>query len=169
MRKLTSVVVGAVVLGLLSSCTAGTTKGCTAANCQRMLECRVELSGEPSSACWVSGVVPAGFDTSKYCVEACEHQGAGELVACIAARADRCSAATDSATKLQIAEECQSSGGGAGGGSATGSACSMQCDSERKACDAPCVSMLDAGFAVCADCSAECGQKWVDCTNRCGS
>lgn len=133
-----------------------------------MLECRVELTGGPSEACWVSGAVPAGFDTSKYCVEACQQQGAGELVACIAARADRCAAATDSATKQQIAEECQSSGG-AVAGSGTSSRCSAQCDSQRKACDAPCVAALDAGFAACADCSASCGQKWLDCVDRCGS
>jgi hypothetical protein len=156
-----------LLLVVLVGCSDASTAGCTLENCHRMLECRVGLVGGPSTACFAITSPPPGFDFGKYCVESCRHQGAGALVSCIADRADRCDAAPGWTAKYEIVAECESGSGvpGPDGGTAS---CSPSCDAARKSCDDACVGQTpDAGFAVCADCSAQCTQTWFDCTGGC--
>jgi hypothetical protein len=169
-----------------AGCRSGTEVGCTIENCRRMASsCRVELNGGASAACWLAGEQPVGFDSSKYCVEDCRHQGAGALVRCIAERAERCDAVAgpDFDARLAIVDECRQSTGGSDVNPSP--ACEAQCASTRKQCDLACVGgercgqcrrsgascegCFDAGFAACTDCSAACGADFVDCLQSCGS
>jgi hypothetical protein len=163
-----------------ASCGIGAaTAGCSVEDCQLMFTtCRVTLSGGPSEACWQAAQAPAGFDYIHYCVESCRYQQQGALVQCIANASQRCAAADGGDERLKIVGECDTAVP-----VDSDTACQQRCEAARKDCDLTCVGgercaqcnrvgqscdgCFGGSFAACADCSAACGEVYVDCARNC--
>lgn len=139
---------------------AGPDPRCSADNCLALLQCRVELEGEPrfQQCARADGGVPTGVDLTGYCPAACDAAGAGALLACAASLSGQCADAGTGAPDLLAAQCVPPPDAG------TDAACLSTCDSERRACDgrAPLTS-----FAACMDASAQCGLTWSRCAQRC--
>jgi hypothetical protein len=170
-----------LLAALCTSCTCSHSQpGCTAENCQAMLDCAVEFSAEPASLCLVTNKVPVGFDSSSYCVHACnETPNGGTLAQCFA---DNVATCRDGGFMrfAMVQNICFPPVDGGITGTTT---CEDECYSTRTTCDDKCTGgkacdtclrggatscpCPDAGLTACLDCSTPCGDQYESCVQHC--
>ena len=163
--------------------------GCTTENCQTMVEaCRVEFTGGPASLAECTGFDRPGRsiapELNEYCVQSCNAlPGRGEIISCIAAKADECRAARADGGFTAVDAVVQSCFNAKPSKDPQPS-CDDTCRTQQKDCDTrcsggkPCDLCLrsgrscanvctDAGWKPCLDCSSNCGLDYLACSDRC--
>ena len=157
--------VGAIFL--LAGCSSGPDSRCSVANCEAFNNCEVVLPGQVQvgdALVCDNGGLPSMSQISSYCVMACEADGDGALLQCVATNFGASCQPTDSGPPnyrqihSDIAATCLNSP--ACGSNCT--SCQAACNSKRSACNLECP---DAG--VCLDCEYQCSQAYVSCQNVC--
>lgn len=152
---------------------------CSTANCDAMLkQCHVEPGGMPTGACNNVELAPSGFDWSPYCVDACNRQAIGGIVACFGAAGAECADGGNPARQV-VFERCREINVRRDAG------CLAACTAQQDACNDVCTGgqacsncrisgmpncsavCPDAGFQGCIDCSAACGREWIACSQQC--
>ncbi len=140
---------------------SGPNSRCSTANCQVLANCKVALLGMPRDPgeCISTGE-PGSI--SSYCPEACQANGNGALVECIATKFGAACPNPDAGAGAvnEITEACGVSDAGPCGPNCT--SCQMTCESAWAKCNQDCP---DAG--VCLDCEYQCSQTQVSCQNAC--
>ncbi len=157
--------------------------GCTKENCQAAMQgCRVELGGGPSSlavvTCTAYDKPAAPVDWAKYCVDSCLNQGSGQVISCIAAKADTCRDGGFAAIS-KVIDDCVDKTA-----KYAEKSCDEKCAATRTECDTKCgitracdtclraggmcqSQCPDAGHLTCLDCSATCGNAYTTCADAC--
>jgi hypothetical protein len=130
--------------------------GCTASNCQDLFNCQLALEGEPREleVCGVNG-----GSTTSYCVEACEADGNGALLDCIATQFGVACSTTPLPTVSEIEAACVGDAGPCG---TSCMSCQGTCQATWVKCNNGCA---DAG--VCLACEYQCSQTLVSCNGAC--
>ena len=163
----------------LAACKKPDEPGCTKQNCRLMVEaCRVEIVRGIPSECFGYAQEDGGTDfltrADEYCVTQCNGTSNGELVACIAGKADQCRA------DLSAAEACLSPRD-----DAPETSCEETCAGKKDTCDDVCsgggacnacrrMGTPDCsnacpakGRIACIDCSETCLDTYVTCIDAC--
>lgn len=154
-------------LAFLSACHG---QPCESADVQRVSEvCRLEVSGTPNFLhCRNAGLsAPGNFDWWRYATEACNAQGSGRLISCIAARADECrddAGVHDYALAGKVLTSCSPPGSTSAPGTAASLPCAGDCRTQLDTCLNACPT---SDWGTCTECVAPCEIAYGQCFDRC--
>jgi len=159
-----SIAVGGIAALLLGVGCSSTDSRCSVANCEVLANCEEALPGQilagEAVAC---GGLQATSQVPTYCAMACQANGDGAIVECIASKFGNGCPAKDGGLPAYFAEiEAACPGNAPAACGQNCMTCSDSCTSTRGTCSHSC---LDAG--ACLDCVYQCAQAEVACYNAC--
>jgi hypothetical protein len=148
---------------LATGCLSVVDPRCSTDNCQTLAECRVTVEGVPREPALA---LCGDYDVDallQLCVDACEADGAGAAVQCVASNFGASCVKTNGSlpTFSQIDALCGSPSPSCGPNCTS---CSDACATTESTCDQRCAGAADGG---CLECEYQCSQQGLSCTNAC--
>ncbi len=141
---------------------------CSVANCEALLQCGFGLAGQPfNQVCMLlaldGGLAALQAINTRYCIEACQADDAGALVACVASFQGACADA--GAMARQVAEGVFAVCSPYVDAGSADQACVASCGQTVDSCSNACPT--DNGQDACFSCAYQCGQNYVQCAGGC--